>query len=100
MFNTLEDIRKYLRALDSFNGDLDLQYESQIVDGKSLLGILSLGIGKLLNLKSHYGNPDELMENWILLLPVNSRFRKLCANVRHGRFHAGIKPEKEGKQTA
>ena len=41
MFNTLEDIRKYLRALDSFNGDLDLQYESQIVDGKSLLGILS-----------------------------------------------------------
>ena len=51
MFNTLEDIRKYLRALDSFNGDLDLQYESQIVDGKSLLGILSLGIGKLLNLK-------------------------------------------------
>ena len=62
MFNTLEDIRKYLRALDSFNGDLDLQYESQIVDGKSLLGILSLGIGKLLNLKLHYGHPDELME--------------------------------------
>ena len=62
MFNTLEVIRKYLRALDSFNGDLDLQYESQIVDGKSLLGILSLGIGKLLNLKLHYGNPDELME--------------------------------------
>ena len=62
MFNTLEDIRKYLRALDSFNGDLDLQYESQIVDGKSLLGILSLGIGKLLNLKLHYGNPDELID--------------------------------------
>lgn len=101
MFNTLEDIRKYLRALDSFNGDLDLQYESQIVDGKSLLGILSLGIGKLLNLKAHYGNPDELMEKIGFCQPlVNSRFRKPCANVRHGRFHAGIKPEKEGKQTA
>ena len=61
-FDTLEDIRQYLRAVDGFNGDLDLQFGSQIVDGKSLLGILSLGIGKLLNLTLHYGNPDELIE--------------------------------------
>ena len=62
MFNTLEDIRKYLRALDSFNGDLDLQYESQIVDGKSLLGILSLGVNRLLNLQIYSDNYEELIK--------------------------------------
>lgn len=61
-FDSMEDIGKYLQAIHQFNGDLDLQYESQIVDGRSLLGILSLGVGKLLNLKLHYGNSDELLE--------------------------------------
>lgn len=61
-FESAEDIMRYLKAISTFNGDLDLLYKSQKVDGKSLLGILSLGVGNLLNLRLYYGNPEELIE--------------------------------------
>lgn len=42
VFGSIEDCRKYLRYAESFPYDLDLCYGSRVVDGKSILGILSL----------------------------------------------------------
>ncbi len=53
VFGSIEDCRKYLRYAESFPYDLDLCYGSRVVDGKSILGILSFGMMKKLELVLH-----------------------------------------------
>lgn len=50
IFNTEKDVRAFLSITAKIPYDLDLQYGHCVVDAKSLLGILSLGMGKELEL--------------------------------------------------
>ena len=66
VFDSIEDCRKYLRYAESFPYDLDLCYGSRVVDGKSILGILSFGMMKKLDLVLHTEDCcaiEKLMEN-------------------------------------
>lgn len=75
-FESVEDVKQYLKAVNSFEGDLDLQYENQTVDGKSLLGILSLGVGKLLKLRLSYGSAEELIEKISFCCQIDAEKKK------------------------
>lgn len=52
-FNTLEEIKEFVRQANRASGEVDVCLGSRIVDGKSLLGVLSLGTGKKLKVVRH-----------------------------------------------
>lgn len=60
-FDTAEALKQYLKVVNAYNGDLDLGCGNQMVDGKSLMGILTLETNRPLTLYLRYGNPEELI---------------------------------------
>ena len=59
--NATADVREFVRAAEKCDFDVDIQYDSTIVDAKSILGVLSLGIEEPLELK--YEGYDENFES-------------------------------------
>ncbi|MCC8027244.1 MAG: HPr family phosphocarrier protein [Clostridium sp.] len=53
MFDTIEDVKQFVNQAEQYKADVDVCCGSCMVDGKSLLGILSLGIKKKLNVVIH-----------------------------------------------
>ena len=49
-FQNMEDIERFLKMMEDFEFNADLQYGSIIVDAKSTIGVLALGIHKKLQL--------------------------------------------------
>ena len=52
-FNTIEDVKLFVNQAEQYPQDVDVCYGSCMVDGKSLLGILSLGIRKRVRVVIH-----------------------------------------------
>lgn len=50
-FTTMEDLHRYLNLSDEMPYHMDIQCGSRAVDGKSILGVLSFGLKKRLELK-------------------------------------------------
>lgn len=61
-FEKPDDILKFVNEADKFPCEMDLCYGSYIVDAKSVLGVMLLGIGKvlILNIYSDKGKEIEL----------------------------------------
>lgn len=65
-FNTVKECEKYINYAEDFPYNVDLQCGSRIVDGKSILGIMSFGFPKELELRFHTDDQaaiDEFLEN-------------------------------------
>ena len=60
-FNGAEDVTEFVRAAEKCDFDVDIRYESAIVDAKSLLGIFSIGLAKNLTVFCH-GESHEFMD--------------------------------------
>ena len=56
--NGTADVREFVYEEEKCDFDVDIQYESTIVDAKSILGIISLGLAKVLTVYCHGENPD------------------------------------------
>ena len=61
--NATADVREFVRAAEKCDFDVDIQYDSTIVDAKSILGIISLGIislglAKILTVNCHGENAE------------------------------------------
>lgn len=56
--NGTADVREFVHEAEKCDFDVDIQYESTIVDAKSILGIISLGLAKVLTVYCHGENPD------------------------------------------
>lgn len=52
-FDSIDDVRKFVNQAEQRPEDVDVCCGSCMVDGKSFLGILSLGIKKKLNVVIH-----------------------------------------------
>ena len=52
-FNTIEDVKQFVNRVEQYPQDVDVCCGSCMVDGQSILGILSLGIRKKLNVVIH-----------------------------------------------
>ena len=53
MFDSVEDVKRFVQQSEKQPEDIDACCGSCMVDGKSMLGILSLGIHKKLNVVIH-----------------------------------------------
>lgn len=62
MFHSTDEVQGFVRCAERFQGDLDLKYGSYMVDGKSILGILSLGTHRLLELLIYEDDCGEFLE--------------------------------------
>lgn len=53
IFHSVEEVQQFVNQAEQCQGDVDVSLGSCIVDGKSLLGVLSLGIHKKLHVTVH-----------------------------------------------
>lgn len=58
-FDDIKQLEKYMQAAEAAKFDIDLQCFSCVVDGRSILGILSFGLGKVLELNMHTEDEKE-----------------------------------------
>ena len=56
--NATANVREFVRAAEKCDFDVDIQYDSTIVDAKSILGIISLGLAKILTVNCHGENAE------------------------------------------
>ena len=53
LFQSMEDCQRFVMAIDNYPFNIDLQSGRQIIDGKSMLGIIGFGLHRELELKLH-----------------------------------------------
>lgn len=51
--NEIADVREFVREAELCDFDVDIKYNSAIVDAKSILGIVSLGLEKIMTVQCH-----------------------------------------------
>ena len=55
--NEAEDVREFVNTASKCDFDIDIFYNRIIIDGKSILGILSMDLTKNLTVKCYGENP-------------------------------------------
>ena len=60
--NTISDVRDFVNAVNSINGDIDLTSGRYTVDGKSIMGIFSLDLMNPIKITAHATDENELLE--------------------------------------
>lgn len=58
--NTIERVKKFSEEVIKFESDIDVIKGRYIVDGKSVLGILSIDLRKELEVEIHSNNREEI----------------------------------------
>ena len=53
-----DDVKEFVRAARKCDFDVDLAYNSAVVDGKSILGVFALGLSKPLVVSCHGENRE------------------------------------------
>ena len=53
LFQTMEDCQRFVVAIEDYPFNIDLQSGRQIIDGKSMLGIIGFGLYRELELRLH-----------------------------------------------
>lgn len=64
LFQSMEDCQKFVMAVENCPFNVDLQSGRQIIDGKSMLGILGFGLHRILDLRLH--TDDERLAEEVL----------------------------------
>lgn len=59
-FKTPEEIYEFVNTVSKYEFDVDVRRGRVVVDAKSLLGIMHLGLNSVLELKMHTGDAGEL----------------------------------------
>lgn len=56
--NRAEDVQEFVNAASRCDFDIDIFYNRVVIDAKSMLGILSMDLSKVLTVKCHGENKD------------------------------------------
>lgn len=62
LFQTMEDCQRFVVAIEDYPFNIDLQSGRQIIDGKSMLGIIGFRLYRELELKLHTDNQKAVEE--------------------------------------
>lgn len=57
----IEDVKEFVKTAGKCDFDIDVSYNRIIIDAKSILGVLSLDLTRILTVK--YGGDDMSFEN-------------------------------------
>lgn len=60
-FSTVEELAAFVARAEKCDYDIDVKYNHFIIDGKSLIGVMNIGIGKQVEIICHdtYEGPLE-----------------------------------------
>ena len=62
MFQSMEDCQRFVMAVENYPFNIDLQSGRQVIDGKSILGILGFGLHRVLDLRLHTDSSEVTEE--------------------------------------
>ncbi|MCI6242956.1 MAG: HPr family phosphocarrier protein [Lachnospiraceae bacterium] len=62
-FSDMDEVREFVRAAEDCDFDIDVKYNRTMIDAKSLLGMIGLGIKK--NIQVCYGGQNKKFENMV-----------------------------------
>lgn len=54
----VDDVVEFVRAASKCDFDVDVNYNRVLVDAKSILGVISMDLGRILTVKCHGENPE------------------------------------------
>lgn len=60
--NTIDDANNFVKVIDKYEYDIDAVYERYVIDAKSIMGLLSLGIPKKINIVIHSNNSNIIKQ--------------------------------------
>lgn len=60
-FSKTQDVEEFVNAADGCDFDIDVYYQRAVIDAKSILGMLCIGLKKDLTVR--YGGMNEKFEN-------------------------------------
>lgn len=60
IFKTVDDIKNFVYEAEKLDADMDMKKGRLIVDAKSLLGVINMGINQLMTLSVRTGNLLEV----------------------------------------
>ena len=61
--NRFDDVKNFVLAAEKCDYDVDVSYNRVIIDAKSLMGVLSLDLTKVLTVK--FSEEDAHFSNWL-----------------------------------
>lgn len=61
-FRTVEDISHFVNVVNCYDYNVDIQAGSYQVDGKSILGVMSIGTNKVLEMVVHEEKCQDMLE--------------------------------------
>lgn len=62
-FRNPDEVLDFVKTVEQYPFDMDLCRGSVVVDAKSLLGIMNLGVNQTVNLKIYSNDCNELFQN-------------------------------------
>lgn len=60
--NTIDDANNFVKVIDKYEYDIDAVYGKYVIDAKSIMGLLSLGIPKKINIVIHSNNSNIIKQ--------------------------------------
>ena len=60
--NTIDDANNFVKVIDKYEYDIDAVYGRYVIDAKSIIGLLSLGIPKKINIVIHSNNSNIIKQ--------------------------------------
>lgn len=60
--NTIDDANNFVKIIDKYEYDIDAVYGRYVIDAKSIMGLLSLGIPKKINIVIHSNNNNIIKQ--------------------------------------
>ncbi len=63
VFSNPDDVMKFVKTVEKYPFDMDMKSGRFIVDAKSLLGLLNLGLNKEIELNVHNDECQDLFRN-------------------------------------
>lgn len=62
IFSSPEDVLNFVKKVEKYPYDMDLESGRSVVDAKSLLGLMNLGLNKEIELKVYDDNCQDLFD--------------------------------------
>ena len=62
LLSTQEDAVKFVSTVSKYPFDVDLGEGNCVIDAKSILGVLSIAVGRMMQVKMHTEHPEKLFQ--------------------------------------
>ena len=80
IFSSPEDVLNFVRTVEKYPYDMDLESGRAVVDAKSLLGLMNLGLNKEIELKVYDENCQDLFDEISRVLLQHKQSSRIFMN--------------------